>query len=460
MLLLPSLWAIKGVLGLGVAMEKVEEANRAAVESCHRVLSLLSQSQDQVQYTNLVAEAGEAVSRFKRVASMLSNGVGHARVRIVKRFQSPFNHKAFLDHSAVSKIDLSPKPLQLLPKSLLDTSAPELDSSAKNPRAAHPQDPSRESKAGFGFIFFEEHSSACPTGSFNSISLFSSSNKQQNNPRFNSSSNESSRLDMYRRNVSGINLKFDSQADPTMSSPGLWLPGHGWECGQLGWKGIPSDWWHKNRSGQRPLKGGVRKGKMEGKCATPARCHVKEEELKARVHEGPASSTNWYIPLQDSRESMAEPIKVSSSQGSINAQRGVPARKHVKRCLKDPSMVHCYIRRRANHTRLLTHFAHTERHQSSPPAASTAAAPFASQPYLVVTESHLCMLTFCFLKIKAVEQLLIKVSWVLQSFHSEEGAYKRILPMEPHRNATQVLVEESKQRTLFLVLECDLTRLD
>ena len=37
-------------------MEEVEEANREAVESCHRVLSLLSEPQDQVQYRNLMVK--------------------------------------------------------------------------------------------------------------------------------------------------------------------------------------------------------------------------------------------------------------------------------------------------------------------------------------------------------------------------------------------------------------------
>ncbi|GMI85755.1 WRKY DNA-binding protein 21 [Hibiscus trionum] len=44
-------------------MEEVEEANKAAVESCHKVLSSLSQPQDQIQYKNLMSETGETVFR-------------------------------------------------------------------------------------------------------------------------------------------------------------------------------------------------------------------------------------------------------------------------------------------------------------------------------------------------------------------------------------------------------------
>ena len=80
-------------------MEEVEQANRVAVESCHRVLSLLSQPRDQVQHRNLMVETGETVVRFKKVVSMLHNGLGHARVRKLKNPQIPSSHQSiFLDN--------------------------------------------------------------------------------------------------------------------------------------------------------------------------------------------------------------------------------------------------------------------------------------------------------------------------------------------------------------------------
>ncbi|RVX20439.1 putative WRKY transcription factor 21 [Vitis vinifera] len=60
-------------------MEEVEKANRAAVESCNKVLGLLSQPQDQIQRKKLMVETGEAVVRFNRVVSLLNTGLGHAR---------------------------------------------------------------------------------------------------------------------------------------------------------------------------------------------------------------------------------------------------------------------------------------------------------------------------------------------------------------------------------------------
>ncbi|RZC16544.1 putative WRKY transcription factor 39 [Glycine soja] len=80
-------------------MEEVEQANRVVVESCHRVLSLLSQPRDQVQHRNLMVETGETVVRFKKVVSMLHNGLGHARVRKLKNPQIPSSHQSiFLDN--------------------------------------------------------------------------------------------------------------------------------------------------------------------------------------------------------------------------------------------------------------------------------------------------------------------------------------------------------------------------
>ena len=106
-------------LGLGGDMEEVEEANRAAVECSHRVLRLLSQPQDQIQYRNLMAQTGEAVFRFKRVVSLLNTGLGRARVRKMKNFQAPFTQNILLDNLR-SKTYSHPKPVQLLQTNFLE----------------------------------------------------------------------------------------------------------------------------------------------------------------------------------------------------------------------------------------------------------------------------------------------------------------------------------------------------
>ncbi|CAN6714821.1 unnamed protein product [Malus baccata var. baccata] len=91
-------------------MEEVEAANKAAVESCHRVLNLLWKPKP---CKHLQAETEVAVFKFKRVLSLLSHGRG--RVRKLKKNLNPLPlpHNIFLDGPNYS--DISPKPFQLLP---------------------------------------------------------------------------------------------------------------------------------------------------------------------------------------------------------------------------------------------------------------------------------------------------------------------------------------------------------
>ncbi|KAL5210167.1 hypothetical protein ABZP36_005790 [Zizania latifolia] len=82
-----------------LAMDGVEEANRAAVESSKRLVAILSQSGDPFRLMAAVAETDEAVSRFDKVATILSNRVGHARARIGKRRSSPpVDPSCLMDH--------------------------------------------------------------------------------------------------------------------------------------------------------------------------------------------------------------------------------------------------------------------------------------------------------------------------------------------------------------------------
>ncbi|KAG5404058.1 hypothetical protein IGI04_010177 [Brassica rapa subsp. trilocularis] len=84
-------------------MEEIEGTNRAAVESCHRVLNLLSSrphQQDHLYDMSLLSETREAVFRFKRVGNLLSSSsssVGHARFRRAKRPQTRLSQTIFLD---------------------------------------------------------------------------------------------------------------------------------------------------------------------------------------------------------------------------------------------------------------------------------------------------------------------------------------------------------------------------
>lgn len=89
-------------------MEGMEEANKAAVESCHRVLALLSNPRGQlVPNKDLVAATGEAVGKFGSLTTKLSNSTGnglqgHARVRKIKKPLPIFDSNLFLESSAVA----------------------------------------------------------------------------------------------------------------------------------------------------------------------------------------------------------------------------------------------------------------------------------------------------------------------------------------------------------------------
>ncbi|KAM3261164.1 hypothetical protein ACQJBY_052054 [Aegilops geniculata] len=71
-------------------MEGVEEANRAAVVSCKRLVARLSLSAaDPFRLAAVAAETEEVVSRFSKVVNILGNRVGHARARVGRRSSPP-----------------------------------------------------------------------------------------------------------------------------------------------------------------------------------------------------------------------------------------------------------------------------------------------------------------------------------------------------------------------------------
>ncbi len=111
-------------------MEEVEETTKAAVENCHRVLSLL-ETKDQLQCINLKVETEEVVFKFRRVVSLLGSGLGRGRVRKSKMFNTSLPQRIFLD-SPHSRTLLSPKPLQVLPTNCFENPIQEMDSKSRN----------------------------------------------------------------------------------------------------------------------------------------------------------------------------------------------------------------------------------------------------------------------------------------------------------------------------------------
>ena len=190
-------------------MEEVEEANRAAVESCYRVINLLSQRQDQVPYGNLMVETGEAVSKFKKVVSLLNNGLGHARVRKVKKLQVPFPQSILLENPN-SKLDHFPKTMLSLQPSSSHYSTQELGSNIGNSLSLGKPSLQLSSNGKNPLLLTPQVSS--PHYHYHLL-------QQQQRVMLQQQQMKQQAEMMYRKSNSGMSLNFDSSScTPNMSS--------------------------------------------------------------------------------------------------------------------------------------------------------------------------------------------------------------------------------------------------
>ncbi|GMI66469.1 WRKY DNA-BINDING PROTEIN 39, WRKY DNA-binding protein 39 [Hibiscus trionum] len=311
-------------------MEEVEAANKAAIDSSHRVLNILSQPQNQVNYRNLMSETGEAVFRFKRVVSLLNSGLGHARVRRLRKPQTPFPQTNLLDtpHSNVQELSShAQKSLCLVEPSL------ELSS---NPLLGH-------------YLFLQKQQQM----------------KQQ------------AEMMMFRKrsSSSGINLNFDgSSCTPTMSSTrsfisSLSIDGSVASLNHGTGGGSAFHLIGPNRSSDQGCSQHKKKcyGKVEEdgsvKCASSGpigRCHCskkRKHRVKRSIKVPAISNKLADIPPDDYswRKYGQKPIKGSPHPRGYykcSTMRGCPARKHVERCLEEPSMLIVTYEGEHNHPRL------------------------------------------------------------------------------------------------------------
>ncbi|XP_020115163.1 protein WRKY1-like [Ananas comosus] len=343
-------------------MEEVEEATRAAVERSHRVLNLLSQSQDQLlPYRNLRAETEEAVSRFRRVASLLGNDgvVGHARVRRVKNPLPSFNHKLFLESPMPSRPIPSPMPLQLLPRNSVENPVKELVPTAKFPsqRMYLLENPSVLEMA--PPVAHRLHLNQM-------FQLEQQQQQQQQQKRLQS--------EMLRRSNSGINIKFDSSncTVATASSSKSFLSSLSMDGSIASLDGKPFQTPFQLISGSQssntmdmhlpPKRRCLGKGQDgSGRCASGAKCHcskkrklrvkrsIKVPAISNKLADIPADEYSW-------RKYGQKPIKGSPHPRGYykcSSVRGCPARKHVERCVDEPSMLIVTYEGEHNHGKLL-----------------------------------------------------------------------------------------------------------
>ncbi|KAG2327606.1 hypothetical protein Bca4012_036615 [Brassica carinata] len=338
-------------------MEEIEGANRAAVESCHRVLNLLSCTpphQDHGYDVSLVSETREAVSRFNRVSSLLSTSVGHARFRRAKKPQTHFSQSIFLDPCYQRT---EPRPSQKEP--VLLSGFHELSTDSLN----------------LGTRSFSLNSNAkakAPLLQLNQaddLNMFPEHRQQQQlHERLQAHHHQMQQQQqqaemMLRKCNGGISLSFDnSSCTQTMSSTRSFVSSLSIDCSVANIEGNNSFHLVGVQSSQPSKRRCLMKGGEHGsmRCGSASRCHCSKKRrhrVRRSIRVPAISNKVADIPPDDYlwRKYGQKPIKGSPyprGYYKCSSMRGCPARKHVERCLEDPAMLVVTYEADHNHPKL------------------------------------------------------------------------------------------------------------
>ncbi|XP_006664169.1 protein WRKY1 [Oryza brachyantha] len=360
--------------------EEVEAANRAAVESCHRVLALLSQQQDPALLRSIASETGDACAKFRKVVSLLGNGGagggagggrgggGHARGRIAGRSSKPaavLREKGFLERSSSSAhlgmmmaSAATPSTSSAHLRNRIGGGAPEsssrgLDLVSSSSKGGHQFEPPKLVQPLSVQFQFGATAHRYPF--------------QQHQQKL--------QAEMFKRSNSGISLKFDSPSATGTTMSSAFMSSLSMDGSVASLEGKPpfhliggpvaSDPVNAHHAPKRRCTGRGEDG--SGKCATTGRCHcskrrklrikrsIKVPAISNKIADIPPDEYSW-------RKYGQKPIKGSPHPRGYykcSSVRGCPARKHVERCVDDPAMLIVTYEGEHNHTRLPTQSAQT-----------------------------------------------------------------------------------------------------